>query len=311
MLQVELRLAPGAGGPDQGLLKVLKGLRRTHVLARRGVPARSRQALFVTIIEDRLSAGEHHQGVTKLAQLDELGVSGQGVVLTKKPAKPSDVVIAQKCLGGVNVAVKIGVGVISIPERHEDLTRPTPGHEIPHRVAEGKVKGGVQTRRRRPLAEKQGIPTEHLAELEKVRAAGLRRHCTHARSKPLPEFGVDVLDRVDPETCDSKRGDPAGIHIDEALHDLRAFGEHIIESRNVALEKILAGIGRVSPMMIKAEIVQPPGLLESRLPGADHGQIGETDPRFDGRKRGGHPHAIERQGALVKSLTGRRAIGVD
>ena len=65
----------------------------------------------------------------------------------------------------------------------------------------------------------------------------------NGRRELLPELGIDMLDGIDAETVDAIGLDPILVDIDHPFHDRGMFGEEVIQAKEVAIERILAGEG--------------------------------------------------------------------
>jgi hypothetical protein len=71
-----------------------------------------------------------------------------------------------------------------------------------------------------------------------------------SRDKLLPEFVVDMFDRIHPETVDAELGDHVLVDLDHALHHIRVLGEQVIQTDKIAVGGAFAGEGRVAAVVI-------------------------------------------------------------
>src|SRR5450432_413868 len=89
-----------------------------------------------------------------------------------------------------------------------------------------------------------------LAEDVKMRDPLRRRARAHRRHEALPEFGIDVLSRIDAKTVDAVLVDPIAENLDKAAYHARVFGHQIVESAEVPEGRTLAVKRRVAAVVI-------------------------------------------------------------
>ena len=120
---------------------------------------------------------------------------------------------------------------------------------------------------------------KHFAENVKMRDALRRRAGAHRRHEALPEFGIDVLSRIDAKAVDAVLIDPIAENLDEAAHHARVFGHHIVEAAEVPHGRTLAVKRRVAAVVIIDRVVQPFGNLDVLLPRRHERRVGIVGAR--------------------------------
>ena len=102
---------------------------------------------------------------------------------------------------------------------------------------------------------------------------GARLHRGH---EGLPELGVHMLDRIDPETVDPEPVDPAAEDIDHPGKHARMLGRQIVEPREIAVDRAFAPPLAVAAIMVVDRIVEPCGHFDVPLRLGHHGGVGEA-----------------------------------
>ena len=122
---------------------------------------------------------------------------------------------------------------------------------------------------------------EDLAEHEEVLVALLVGVVQDPRAEGLPELVVDVLHRVDAEAVDAEVLDPGLVDVRHPAHDAGVLGEQVVETEEVAVERVLAGEGRVAPVVVEPDVVEPERLLQLLLAGLELRGEGEGRVRVE------------------------------
>ena len=172
--------------------------------------------------------------------------------------------------------------------------------EALRRRLEREVEHGLRAVGRREVRRERARGVEHLAEHEELALALAVRVVQDVGQEALPELVVDVLHRVDPEAVDREVLDPLLIDVRHPAHDLRLLGEQVVEPEEVAVERVLAGEGRVPAVVVALDLVEPGRDLDVLLGRRHERLVREARARRQRRER-----APARVVAIVERLACR------
>ena len=79
----------------------------------------------------------------------------------------------------------------------------------------------------------------------------------HGGDERLPEFGIDVLGGIDPETVDAEPVNPASEHLDQSSDDPRVLSIEIVESGEIAIGRAFAIPFTVAAIVVPDRVVEP------------------------------------------------------
>ena len=260
MVAVEVVVGRGLVGADQVVVGVGRHGVGEHVLAGVLVAAVANEALLVAVVDDRLAAGEEHEGVRQPGAGEQFGVAGAGLIdPLQEVADAAHVVVPEERRHGVGVAVGVGVVVVEGEEVAQAVGGRALGREAARRQLEGEVDGRLQLAGGGELAHERRaeLLVEHLAEGEEVVDAPRLGRREDVRAELLPELHVHVLGGVDAEPVDAELLDPERVDVDHPLDHLAALGPQVVEAEEVAVERVLAGEARVAPVVVEQRVVEP------------------------------------------------------
>ena len=97
----------------------------------------------------------------------------------------------------------------------------------------------------------------------------------HRGHEGAPEFRIDVLGGIDPESVNPEPVDPAAEDFDHPGNDPGMLGRQIVEPREVAIERALTHPVRIATVVIVDRVVEPGWLLDVLFALGDEGCVGE------------------------------------
>ena len=308
--RVEVVRRVGGVGAEQVVVEVVRDLAGKQRLARVLVPARAGEALFVTVVDDRVAAGEVHQLMGEPVAGDAFGVVRVRVVRRDEAADPAHVVVPQEGGQLVDVGVRVGVPVVPGEEGLQALRGLAAGGEVAGGVLEREIQHGLHPVAGGELRGEALGRVEDLAEhKELVLAVGLGV-VEDVRAELLPELVVDVLHGVDPEAVHAEVADPVLVDVGHSVDHRRVFGEQVVEAEEVPVEGVLALKGGVAAVVIERGVVEPVGDLEVLFPGLQYRRVGEGRCRVQGREA---PPCRRSRGRRTgpRPRSGRDAVSLD
>ena len=292
-------------GANQVVIVVAVDLAGEHILARVLVIAIANKALFVAIVDHRHAAGKVHQGVGQLAAGQLLRIGLYAVVHIKEPAKTPAVMVAEEGGQAIDIRVRISEVVVIAEEIAQEVRGPILRDIGAHLLLELKVEHGGKFGACRVVAEQGIVATKNFAEDKEIRLALGLGVVENGRDKLLPEFEVDMFDRVDTEAVDVVVGDPIFVNLDHAIDHVGMLREKIVEAKEVTVQRIFTAETGIATVVIVDRVVKPGRDFQIGIRRVvEDGGVGETALGIQGREAVG-----ARVVAVVKGRAGRIFIG--
>ena len=202
----------------------------------------------------------------------------------------------------MDVAVVVRVIVVAREEVGQRRRRAALGNESPRGAEETEVDRRVERDGSGGKLAQEGRIARFgigLAKLQKIGPAQLAGPGADGGTKGLPEFRVDVLDRVDPVAVHAEF-EPLAEDLDEALHDARVLGEEIVESAEVPIHRVFPLEGAVAAVVVESDVVQPRGILHGFLRLRHDWHVRKTALGGQGRERGWIVEPVEGERAVIE-----------